>query len=413
MADFTLLSPEHQLLQAIPSARSHDCSRGAPTTAMSRTAVGTALCADGERCQVEREHLSRVPRCSPGLHGSKRAESRRAGGNATTRQPTAAHLREAARLRVVGGRRAAWGAEVVGNTQLASSSEAFDSPSRTWELARTSRDVSRLTRRQSGDNPVTAEQIEEVSSRHARGERPRIAWHRRLLPLADVAPVERARLLRALRGQGRSALEELAQIEVANSGTRSANARGRRQCARRPELLSPSPSASRRNTVGGGGDITFHEPIGVGASSGSELTIPCGGESPPPAAGTRVLSRREIPAAAIRIGEPRSRPAARVRDHGIPARGRSSASGSWATEVRRCAPRSTRRSRHGGLRRPGEGGDPRTRGKSANIVFADADVAGQQRCPTAVFDNAGQDCCAVPDLVDGRRTRVSRAPRQG
>ena len=34
-------------------------------------------------------------------------------------------------------------------------------------------------------------------------------------------------------------------------------------------------------------------------------------------------------------------------------------------------------------------------GKSANIVFADADIAAAAAsAPYAVFDNAGQDCCA-------------------
>ena len=34
-------------------------------------------------------------------------------------------------------------------------------------------------------------------------------------------------------------------------------------------------------------------------------------------------------------------------------------------------------------------------GKSANIVFADADIAkAAATAPYAVFDNAGQDCCA-------------------
>src|SRR3712207_9495085 len=34
-------------------------------------------------------------------------------------------------------------------------------------------------------------------------------------------------------------------------------------------------------------------------------------------------------------------------------------------------------------------------GKSANIVFADADIAvAAASAPYAVFDNAGQDCCA-------------------
>ncbi|MFX7472575.1 aldehyde dehydrogenase family protein, partial [Acinetobacter baumannii] len=34
-------------------------------------------------------------------------------------------------------------------------------------------------------------------------------------------------------------------------------------------------------------------------------------------------------------------------------------------------------------------------GKSANVVFADADLQrAAATAPTAVFDNAGQDCCA-------------------
>ena len=34
-------------------------------------------------------------------------------------------------------------------------------------------------------------------------------------------------------------------------------------------------------------------------------------------------------------------------------------------------------------------------GKSSNIVFADADIAAAAAAaPYAVFDNAGQDCCA-------------------
>ena len=54
-------------------------------------------------------------------------------------------------------------------------------------------------------------------------------------------------------------------------------------------------------------------------------------------------------------------------------------------------------------------------GKSANVVFADADVeAAAQAAPWAVFDNAGQDCCARSRILvaaRGRR-RLPRAPRR-
>ena len=45
-------------------------------------------------------------------------------------------------------------------------------------------------------------------------------------------------------------------------------------------------------------------------------------------------------------------------------------------------------------------------GKSPNIVFADADLERwAAEAPYAVFDNAGQDCCAQPDLRRGQRPR--------
>jgi len=50
---------------------------------------------------------------------------------------------------------------------------------------------------------------------------------------------------------------------------------------------------------------------------------------------------------------------------------------------------------HGGLRRTGQTRHPRTGGKSANIIFADANLEkAAAMAPYAVFDNAGQDCCA-------------------
>src|SRR4051812_9170213 len=43
-------------------------------------------------------------------------------------------------------------------------------------------------------------------------------------------------------------------------------------------------------------------------------------------------------------------------------------------------------------------------GKSANVVFADADVeAAAAAAPYAVFDNAGQDCCARSRILVERR----------
>ena len=58
-------------------------------------------------------------------------------------------------------------------------------------------------------------------------------------------------------------------------------------------------------------------------------------------------------------------------------------------------------------------------GKSANVVFADADLErAAAAAPSAVFDNAGQDCCArsrllVEASVYDRFMELLRARRQG
>ena len=54
-------------------------------------------------------------------------------------------------------------------------------------------------------------------------------------------------------------------------------------------------------------------------------------------------------------------------------------------------------------------------GKSANIVFADADLdAAAAAAPYAVFDNSGQDCCARSRVLVERSClrRLRRAARR-
>jgi betaine-aldehyde dehydrogenase len=50
-------------------------------------------------------------------------------------------------------------------------------------------------------------------------------------------------------------------------------------------------------------------------------------------------------------------------------------------------------------------------GKSANVIFEDADLeAAAASAPYAVFDNAGQDCCARSRiLVQRSSTTASRS----
>jgi acyl-CoA reductase-like NAD-dependent aldehyde dehydrogenase len=223
-----------------------------------------------------------------------------------------------------------------------------------------------------------------------------------------VAPGERAELLRRFASLVDSNLEELALLEVRNSGHTIGNARWEAGNVRNvlnyyagaPERLS-----GRQIPVPGGLDITFHEPLGVvGVIVPWNFPMPIAGWgfAPALAAGnTVVLKPAELtPLTALRLGE-------LALDAGIPPGvftvipGKGSVVGerflahpavrkicfTGSTEVgqrimRGCADQVKRLTLELG-------------GKSANIVFADADLErAASSAPYSVFDNAGQDCCA-------------------
>src|SRR5947208_17155184 len=81
----------------------------------------------------------------------------------------------------------------------------------------------------------------------------------------DVAPGERARLLRAFAAVVDDHVEELARLEVANAGHTIGNARWEagnvRDCL---NYYSAAPERlfGRQIPVPGGVDVTFHEPLG-------------------------------------------------------------------------------------------------------------------------------------------------------
>jgi len=205
-----------------------------------------------------------------------------------------------------------------------------------------------------------------------------------------------------------AAREELARLEVENSGHTIANARWEAGNVR--DVLAyysgaPERLFGRQIPVPGGIDITFREPIGVvGIIVPWNFPMPIAswGFGPALAAGnTVVLKPADLtPLTAIRIGE-------LALEAGLPEDvfqvlpGRGSVVG-WrfvthpavgkvcftgSTEVGQrimagCAEQVKRVTLELG-------------GKSANIVFADADIeAAAAAAPYAVFDNAGQDCCA-------------------
>lgn len=224
----------------------------------------------------------------------------------------------------------------------------------------------------------------------------------------DIAPGDRARLLRRFAEAVDADLEDLARLEVANSGHTIGNARWEagnvrdvlHYCAAMPERLLGS-----QIPVAGGVDITFCEPLGVvGVIVPWNFPMPIAGWgfAPALAAGnTVVLKPAELtPLTAIRLGElaleagvpenvfqvlPGSGPVVGERFVTHPAVRKVVFTGS--TEVGRrimagCARQVKRVTLELG-------------GKSANIVFADADLErAAATAPAGVFDNAGQDCCA-------------------
>src|SRR5439155_12908363 len=126
-----------------------------------------------------------------------------------------------------------------------------------------------------------------------------------------VAPGDRARLLRRFASSVDSHVEELAWLEVRNSGHTIGNARWEAGNVR--DVLdyyagAPERLTGRQIPVPGGVDVTFHEPLGVvGIIVPWNFPMPIAGWgfAPALAAGnTVVLKPAEItPLTAIRIGE--------------------------------------------------------------------------------------------------------------
>jgi betaine-aldehyde dehydrogenase len=258
-------------------------------------------------------------------------------------------------------------------------------------------------------NPATGRALTDVPEASLEETDAAIAQASAAFPAwRDVAPGERARLLRSFAAVVDAHVEELAQLEVANSGHTLGNARweaGNVRDVLNYYSAAPERLFGRQIPVPGGVDVTFHEPLGVvGVIVPWNFPMPIAGWgfAPALAAGnTVVLKPAEItPLTAIRLAE-------LALEAGLPEHvftvlpGKGSVVGerfvthpavrkvcfTGSTEVGKrimagCAEQVKRVTLELG-------------GKSANIVFADADVAkAAATAPYAVFDNAGQDCCA-------------------
>src|SRR5580700_9911573 len=238
------------------------------------------------------------------------------------------------------------------------------------------------------EEPVTtvtqasAEQADEAIAAAAAAQ---VAWR-------GVAPGDRAGLLRRFAAAVDSHVDELADLEVAGSGHPIGQARWEAGHVRDVLLYysgAPERLIGQQIPVPGGLNVTFHEPLGVVG-----LIVPWNFPMP-------ILSwGMATPLAAMRIGElaleaglpegvftvlpgKGSVVGQRLVDH--PAVRKIVFTGS--TEVGRsimagCAQQVKRVTLELG-------------GKSANIIFADCDLErAAATAPYAVFDNAGQDCCA-------------------
>jgi acyl-CoA reductase-like NAD-dependent aldehyde dehydrogenase len=258
-------------------------------------------------------------------------------------------------------------------------------------------------------NPATEQdvatvELASVEQTDAAIERSQQAFHQ----WRNVAPADRGRLLRRFAEAVDGAREELAMLEVRNSGHTITNARWEAGNVR--DVLdyyaaAPERLFGRQIPVAGGVDMTFKEPLGVVAVIvpwNFPMPIAGWGFVPALAAGnTVVLKPAEMtPLTAMRLGE-------LALEAGLPddvftvLPGKGSVVGERFVGhplVRKiCFTGST----EVGTRIMARAAEQVKRvtlelgGKSANIVFADADVEkAAATAPYGVFDNAGQDCCA-------------------
>ncbi len=223
-----------------------------------------------------------------------------------------------------------------------------------------------------------------------------------------VTPADRARLLRRFSETVDAQLEELAQLEVANSGHTISNARWEAGNVR--DVLAYYSGAPERHSgkqipVAGGVDLTFYEPLGVvGIIAPWNFPMPIAGWGlgPALAAGNTVVLKPATltPLTAVRLAQ-------LGLEAGLPEGVFQVLPGDGATVGYRFVTHEKVRkvcftgSNAAGRKIMAGCADQVKRvtlelgGKSANIIFADADLErAAASAPYAVFDNAGQDCCA-------------------
>ena len=225
---------------------------------------------------------------------------------------------------------------------------------------------------------------------------------------AALPPGDRAAALRAFATAVDAHVDELAALEVANSGHPIGNATweaGHVRDVLQFYAASPERLSGKQIPVGGGLNVTFNEPLGViGVITPWNFPMPIAswGFAPALAAGNAVLIKPAewTPLTTIRLGE-------LALEAGLPEDLFQVLPGKGSVIGERFVT-------HPGVRKVVFTGSTEVGigvmagaakqikrvtlelgGKSANIVFDDCDLErAAATAPYGVFDNAGQDCCA-------------------
>jgi acyl-CoA reductase-like NAD-dependent aldehyde dehydrogenase len=258
-------------------------------------------------------------------------------------------------------------------------------------------------------NPATEEMVESLEPATEDDADAAIARAREGFPAwRDVQPDDRSRLLRRLADALDAEQENLAQLESRNTGKPIGDSRGEMaMVAETFHYYAGMPERLLGDTipVSGGVDVTFREPLGVVGLIvpwNFPLTIASWKMAPALAAGNTLvlkpaeltpLSAMEFERIALEAGIPEgvvnvvvgpgSKVGKRLVEHPDVAKVAFTGSTEVGKGIMAGAADTIKRV------------TLELGGKSANVVFADADLQkAAASAPIAVFGNAGQDCCA-------------------
>jgi betaine-aldehyde dehydrogenase len=257
--------------------------------------------------------------------------------------------------------------------------------------------------------PATEQVLAEIPSAGVEDADAAIARAKAAFPgWRDVAPGDRARLLRRFASLVEERVEELATLEARNVGKPIADARGEvGMVADVFNYYAGAPERLLGDTipVAGGIDMTFREPLGVvGLITpwNFPIAIASWKLGPSLAAGNTVvlkpaeltpLTALELEKIALEAGLPEGvlnvvvGPGRVVGERMVQHPDVAKIAFTGSTEVgRRIGALASESIKRVTLE---------LGGKSANVVFADADLEkAAASAPLAVFGNSGQDCCA-------------------